>query len=92
MSDTERTTLRYHEADMVKDMYLKQRAEIILAEAEREKQREMEMRFETCAISRERLHRHHEEQRQYYRTEIERINGECEFSMASKMIGLGLLR
>lgn len=92
MSEKERQELMYHETDMVKAKYLKQRTKIILAEDEREKQRQVEMRLETSAIGKQRLHRQHQEQRDHYKTQIERINEECELSIADKMIQFGLLR
>ena len=65
---------------------------MILVEKKREQQRQVEMQVETSKIGQTRLHRQQEEQRLFYRSQIERTLEECEFSIANKMISLKLLR
>jgi hypothetical protein len=92
LSQEEYRALEIEMMQKMKDQYWKQVKRLIDEEMEREIGREVESRLETSVIGRERLKKRHEQERSFYRSQIERVKEECEMSLTATLAQRNYLR
>lgn len=92
LSDAARRKLQLELLEKTKRHYAQHVQSLVLAEATREQERQVQAKLELSTIGKERLHRRHEQERDAGREQIERVRGECELALTSAMARFNLLR
>lgn len=78
--------------DRTKTQYAEQVQRMVAEEIEHELEREVALRLEPSAIGKQRLRKHHDAARAFYKQQIERVRGECELSLTAAMAQHNFIR
>lgn len=92
ISDIVRRQLEAELMDRTKAQYAKQVQRMVTEEIERELAREVELGLEPSPIGKQRLRKHHDAARAFYKQQLERVGAECELGLTSAMAQRNLLR
>lgn len=92
ISDIVKRQLEAELMDRMKAQYSEHVQSLVAEEVERELAREVELRLETSALGRQRLRKHHDAARLFYKQQIERVRSECEMSLTAAMAQHNFLR
>ncbi|DAZ99416.1 TPA: hypothetical protein N0F65_004049 [Lagenidium giganteum] len=88
----QRRALEVELLEKTKQHYAQHVRALVTEEMEREMERQVQLQLELSAIGRERIKKRHDQERTFYRTQIERVKLECEMGLTSTMAQLNFLR